>query len=118
MNKRLKYEKYNNSSEVITIDLHNGYTIMAISGFQKEEKIYITSLFISEKSTDEWRLITNPVHIKFEANYKTINSAILKYVSDCLADGRFDYEIEKYEYQLQCFEKGNEYFESVRCNEI
>ena len=46
---KLKYEKINNSNEVITIDLHNGYSVIAITGFDAENKVYITtirSLFI------------------------------------------------------------------------
>lgn len=114
MNKRLKYEKYNNSNDVITIDLHNGYVVMAVSGYNKENKSYTTTLFISEKSTDEWHLINNPDKITFNVGYKTINAAVLKYVSDCLEKGFFDHYIDMYEYQLKCFEKGNDYFESER----
>lgn len=110
---RLRYEKYNNSDNAITIDLHNGYVVMAISGYNREDKLYTTSLFISEKSTDEWHLINNPEHITFEETYKTINTAILKYISKCLNDGFFNYYIKQYEYQLKCFEKGNEFFESI-----
>lgn len=110
---RLRYEKYNNSDNAIIIDLHNGYVVMAISGYNREDKLYTTSLFISEKSTDEWHLINNPEHITFEETYKTINTAILKYISKCLNDGFFNYYIKQYEYQLKCFEKGNEFFESI-----
>ena len=28
---KLKYEKFRNSNEIITIDLHSGYTVIAIS---------------------------------------------------------------------------------------
>ena len=41
---KLKYEKFNNSNDVITIDLHNGYTVIAITGFNIE-KVYTTTLF-------------------------------------------------------------------------
>ena len=43
---RLKYEKFNNSNDVITIDLHNGYTVIAITGFNTENKVYTTTLFL------------------------------------------------------------------------
>lgn len=114
MNKRLKYERFNNSNDVITIDLHNGYVVIAISGYNKDEKYYTTTLFISEKSTDEWHLINNPEKITFEVDYKTINAVVLKYVSDCLEKGFFDYYIDRYDYELKCFDRGNELFEIER----
>ena len=43
---RLKYEKFNNSNDVITINLHNGYTVIAVTGFDAENGAYITPLFL------------------------------------------------------------------------
>ena len=78
---RLKYEKFNNSNEVITIDLHNGYTVIAVTEFDVETKTYITTLFLKENTIDTWKLIENAENLEFHANHNTINSAILKQVS-------------------------------------
>ena len=51
---RLKYEKFNNSNDVISIDLHNGYTVIAITGFNAENTVYTTTLFLKEKTIDRW----------------------------------------------------------------
>ena len=111
---RLKYEKVNNSNDVIKIDLHNGYSVIAISGWQPEKYIYITTLFLKNNTVDKWHLIEKAEKLEFKSNYKTINSAILKRVSTYLEEGFFDYYIERYEYEMSCFDIGNETIERER----
>ena len=111
---RLKYEKFNNSNDVITIDLHNGYTVIAVTGFDVETKTYITTLFLKDNTIDTWKLIENAENLEFHANHNTINSAILKQVSTFLQEGFFDYYIQRYEYEMKCFDKGNNIYEKER----
>ena len=103
---KLKYEKYRNSNEIITIDLHNGYTVIAIS--TGENGSYITTLFLKENTIDTWKLIENAENLEFHANQNTINSAILKQISTFLEEGFFDYYIQRYEYEMKCFDIGDE----------
>ena len=103
---RLKYEKYRNSNEIITIDLHNGYTVIAIS--TGENGSYITTLFLKENTIDTWKLIEKAENLEFHANQNTIDSAILKKVSSFLEEGFFDYYIQRYEYEMKCFDIGDE----------
>ena len=93
MTQKLKYEKYNNSDNVIIIDLHNRYSVIAITGLNYEKQIYNTTLFVKENTIDDWKLIEKAEHLEFDASYKTINSAILKQVSDFLNEGFFDFYI-------------------------
>ena len=81
---KLKYEKFNNSNDVITIDLHNGYTVIAVTGFDIENGVYITTLFLKDNTIDTWKIIENAENLEFHANQNTINSAILKQVSTFL----------------------------------
>ena len=111
---KLKYERYNNSNDVITIDLHNGYTIIAVTGFDAENRVYTTTLFLKENTIDTWKLIENAEYLEFHANNSTINSAILKKVSTFLEDGFFDYYIKRYEYEIKCIDIGNEIAEKER----
>ena len=111
---RLKYEKFNNSNDVITIDLYNGYTVIAITGFNAENRVYTTTLFLKENTIDTWKLIENAENLEFHANNNTINSAILKQVSTFLQEGFFDYYIQRYEYEMKCFDKGNSIYEKER----
>ena len=111
---RLKYEKFNNSNDVITIDLHNGYTVIAVTGFNAENRVYTTTLFLKENTIDTWKLIENAENLEFHANHNAINSAILKQVSTFLQEGFFNYYIQRYEYEMKCFDKGNSIYEKER----
>ena len=111
---RLKYEKFNNSNDVIMIDIHNGYTVIAVTGFDVETKTYITTLFLKENTIDTWKLIENAENLEFHVNHNTINSAILKQVSTFLKEGFFNYYIQRYEYEMKCFDKGNSIYEKER----
>ena len=115
---RLKYEKFYNSNDVITIDLHNGSSVIAVRGFNAEYGVYTTTLFLKENTIDTWKLIENTENLEFHANQNTINSAILKKVSEFLNEGFFDYYIQRYEYELKCFDIGNEIFEKERLSGV
>lgn len=110
MNKRLKYEKVNNCNDVISIDLHNDYSIIAITGYGNEGEAYTTTLFIKYKDVDTWRMVSQTVF--FETTDKTINSAILKYVSNLLENGTIDRYIDSYSFEIECLNRGTEIAES------
>ena len=111
---RLKYEKFNNSNEVITINLHNGYSVIAVTGFDTKNGVYATTLFLKDNTIDTWKLIENAENLEFHANQNTIDSTILKKVSEFLKEGFFDYYIDRYEYELKCYDIGNETVEKER----
>lgn len=104
--KRLKYEKWNGCDNVIIIDLHNEYSVIAIwakeSDYSQTE--FPITLHLKENTIDTWDLIEDNWH--FTANQKTINSAILKAVSDSLENGFFNLFIERNEYYLKCSQLG------------
>jgi hypothetical protein len=111
--KRLKYNKYMGLDNVITIDLHNNYTTIAIIG--KDTKgVYDVQLMLKENTVSKWDIIEKAEHITFNATDKTIHSAILKKVSEYLHEGFFDYYIDRYNYELMCFDIGNEIEEARR----
>ena len=113
MNKRLKYEKYRGMDNIITIDLHNGYTVIAIIG-KDENDAYDVQLMLKENTVDKWTLIEKAEHILFKKDTKNIYSAVLKTVGRYLQEGFFDYYIKRYEYELKCFDIGNEIEEQKR----
>lgn len=113
MNKRLKYERFMNTDNIITIDLHNNYTIIAIIG-KDETGTYDVQLMLKENTVNKWDLIEKAKHLNFNATEKTIYSTVLKTVSDYLQNGFFDYYINRYEYELKCFEIGDEICEKER----
>lgn len=111
--KRLKYNKYKNMDNIITIDLHNDYTILSLIS-RDESGNYDVELRIKENTVDKWDLIEKAEHIIFNANTRNIYSAILKTVDTYLHEGFFNYYISRYEYELKCFDTGNEIEESKR----
>lgn len=115
--KRLKYNKYKNMDSIITIDLHNDYTILALIG-KDESGNYDVELRIKENTVEKWDLIEKAEHILFDATINNIYSAILKTVSTYLNEGFFDNYISRYEYELKCFDIGNEIEESKRLDGV
>ena len=113
MNKRLKYEKYRDMDNIIAIDLHNGYTTVAIIG-KDENEDYDVQLMLKENTVDKWDFIEKAEHLMFAIDEKRLNAAILKKVATLLNEGFFDYYINRYEYELYCFDIGNEIEENKR----
>lgn len=114
--KRLKYERYKNIDNIITIDLHNGFTVVAIIG-RNDADNYDVELRIKKNDVEKWDLIEKAEHLFFYENVK-IQSAILKIVDTYLHEGFFDYYIDRYEYELKCFDIGNEIEESKRLDGV
>ena len=114
MNSRLEYKNYRGCKDIITIDLHNHYTVIAIKSWNSDEHKYTVQLMLKDNTVDKWDLIEKADEIEFHVGYKIINKAILKHVATLLSDGFFDYYIDRYEYELKCFNRGNELFENER----
>lgn len=111
---KLTYTRMNNSDNVITIDLHNGYIIMAVSGWKKEKRCYTTTLFIRADSIQLWSIVEEASALEFHTDFKTINSAILKQVGTYLESGFFDYYINRCDYEMSCISMANELIEKER----
>ena len=114
MNNRLEYKNYRGCKDIITIDLHNDYTVIAIKSWNSDKHKYTVQLMLKENTVDKWNLIENAESLEFNVDYKIINKAILKHVATLLSDGFFDYYIDRYEYELKCFDRGNSIIEKER----
>ena len=115
-NNRLEYKNYRGCKDILTIDLHNDYSVIAIKSWNSEEHEYVVQLMLKENTVDKWVLIEKAESLEFNVDYKIINKAILKHVATLLSDGFFDYYIKRYEYELKCFDIGNKLFEKERLN--
>lgn len=109
---KLTYTKIGN--DTIAIDLQNGYTIIAMELFNREIRGYEVTFYIKDNTVNILDLIEKQEKVEFNANYISINSAILKYVATLLFDGFFDYYIRRYDYITKCFDRGHELFEKER----
>ena len=114
MENRLTYTEYKGSKDILTIDLHNDYTVIAIKIWNTEEHKYNVQFMLKESTVDKWDLIEKAESVEFDVDYKIINKAILKYVSTLLSEGFFDYYIERYEYELKCIDIGSDVLDSER----
>lgn len=106
--RKLKYEKVNNNPNVISIDLLNGYSVIAISGENKELESYATTLYLKENSIETLRLIgcaDKLIFPKAELSHG-INFAILKVVSDFLDGDTLQYYIDQYEFEEELLAEG------------
>ena len=117
-NNKLEYRNYMGCKDILTIDLHNGYTVIAIKSWNPDEKKYYVQLMLKENTVNKWDLIEKAESLEFNVDYKIINKAILKHVATLLSDGFFDYCIQRYEYELKCFGIGNEIFENERLSGV
>lgn len=111
---KLTYTKLSGSD--LAINLNNGFTVIAMKLFDFEKKKYKVTFYIKENSIDTIELMERQENIEFIADKKTINSIILKHVGILLQEGFFDYYMERYDYMIKCFEKGNALFEKERLN--
>ena len=100
--------------DILTIDLHNDYTVIAIKSWDPDEQKYAVQLMLKENTVNKWDLIEKAESLEFNVDYKIINKAILKHIATLLSDGFFDYYIKRYEYELKCFNVGNEIEEGKR----
>ena len=111
---KITYENYRGCKDIITIDLHNDYTVIAIKSWNPDKQKYYVQLMLKENSVDKWDLIGKAESLEFNVDYKIINKAILKHVATLLSDSFFDYYIDRYEYELECFDRGNSIIEKER----
>lgn len=103
---KLKYVRYKNAGNVLTIQLYNNYTIIAIIG-RDDLGSYDVELRIKKDDVEKWDLIEEAENLIFDGNVN-VQSAILKTVDDYLQNGFFERYIKRYEYELKCFGIGNE----------
>ena len=107
----LRYKTLGNS--VISVNLNNGYSVVAISIWDRGENVYRTTLYLKGDTYDTLDLIEEKEGIVVKADMKTVKSELTKIITNLLTDGFFKHYIERYDYMMKCFDKGNEFFESI-----
>lgn len=105
----MRYEIIADTS--IVVDLHNGYSILAMSRWDKEKRLYNTTLFIKKNEIDRYDLIDLTLRVETD-NKKELCMEILKYIENT----DFTYYINRTKYELKCFERGNALYERERLN--
>ena len=75
----MRYEIIADTS--IVVDLHNGYSILAMSRWDKEKRLYNTTLFIKKNEIDRYDLIDLTLRVETD-NKKELCMEILKYIEN------------------------------------
>ncbi len=98
-------------SNIISVDLNNGYSVVAISLWDRESKNYLTTLYLKGDTYDTLELIETKENVVIHADMRTIKTEVTKMITELLTDGFFKHYIDRYQYMMKCFDKGNEFFE-------
>lgn len=113
----LRYETEANVT--VSIDLHNGYSIIAMARWDNEKKKYYTTLRLHENSVEKWDLIEEATNVEMESDMKSIKRDMAQYITELQNNKFFKRYIERYEYELKCFDRGFEILESERsCSNV
>lgn len=99
------------SSNVVEVDLENGYKVVAMANWYNEQKKYYTTLLLHENTVAKWDMLEDAANIEMESDMKSIKRDMAQHVTDLLTDGFFTKYIDRYEYELKCFDKGFEILE-------
>lgn len=98
---------------------YKNYIAQCLYCFNRTEGKYSLSIWINRKDIgDRMRLSSKEVGTQcIHGTKETIYENICRVVHQACISGYFDHFVERYEYELACFERGNEIFEKERLNE-
>lgn len=101
----LRYE--NVAAETIKVNLHNGFIVIAMAKWDKDNRHYMVTLYIQRKDLDSLRLIETRENIVFqESDRRSIKLDMLKYIENAYDDGFFDIYQAKIDFENKCFDIG------------
>lgn len=101
------------SRDVIEINLGNKYQVVAMLNWKRENNKYGVTLLLHEDSISKWELISEN-EFEIESDPKVIRQNVVKFIEELLIDNYFDKFISVYEYELKCFDLGNDVLERVK----
>ena len=113
--------RYKNKGYVIEIDLPTkcgckGYSVECRYLYDKQNEKYLLSMWLKRKNIEgTFKIDSCEVDTQYiSGTPETIKSNICKIVEQACSTGFFDHYIENFEYELKCFDKGNELFTQER----
>lgn len=108
----LRYENFCNNG--VSVDLKNGYSVLAVMLWNNESKNYTVSFYLKGDTYDTLELIESKENFVIESTVKTVKYDVTKIINDLLFSGFFKEYTDRYEYMMKCFDMGNELYESER----
>ena len=101
-------EKFVNKGKVISFEVKNDYSIVAIYKSINDDKLSV-SLYLKHKKIEDFRFIRTG---ELTSKWKTAKINICSLIDGMLKTGEIDLQINNYEYELNCFDKGDKFFQS------
>ncbi|WP_099467769.1 hypothetical protein [Konateibacter massiliensis] len=102
------------AANTIEVDLMNDYSIVAMIEFKRETEKYNATMYLKRNDVSMLDLIGKQANVEFASERNQIKLEVTRYITTLLTDGFFKYYIDRYEYMMKCFDRGNELFEQER----
>lgn len=110
--------KFNGHSIEINLSKwgYKNYIAECAYHFDKREGKYSLSMWLNRNDMeDRMRLSSKKIDTQYiSGTRETIVENICRIVHQACINGYFNYFVERYEYELSCFERGNNLFEKER----
>lgn len=103
------------SSITISVEILNDYIVWAMANWDKEKQKYAVTMYLQRNDVDLLDKMEQ-LNYEIESDRQSIKSDLCKMITYLLDNNRFDLFINRYEYQMKCFDKGNELLESETKN--
>lgn len=100
----------------IEFNLENDYQIKAEYIYDRAIEKYLVSFYIRQAQIRMWDQLDKATDIVFDSSREIIKTDIAKYFTKLLIEGFFKYYIDRYEYHMNCFDRGNDLYERERLN--
>lgn len=93
-----------------------GYSVECTYKFDKTKEKYLLSMWLKKDNIDnKFKIDSQGIDTQYiNGTKETIRQNICRIVDQASSSGYFDYYIQRYEYTMKCFDKGDEYFEKER----
>ena len=115
--------KPNFKGNILEIDLskfgHKNYYVECCYYFHKKEGKYSLSLYLNRNDLeDRMKISSKEIDTQYiSGTRETIVENICRVVHQMHLEGHFNYYVNRYEYELDCFDRGNELLEQERLNQ-
>ena len=110
--------RYENKGYIIEIKLpgNEKYSVECRYLYNKSKEKYSLSMWIKRDDIDDaFKIDSQEIDTQYISGTKeTIKQNICRIVEQASLSGFFDYYIERHKYTLECFNRGNEFFEKER----
>lgn len=97
---------------VLDIKINNGYSVVPFVSWDREKDCYFANFYLRRHGIDKLDMIDDSeyMHVQFTSDVKSIKMNITKYVSELNSNKVFEKYMNRNEYELKCFNKGNDFY--------